>query len=140
MPGQSVREILDATSTRVRSGCNGSGACGLCRIRIMDGHANGPTSKEQYLIDESRCARGVRLACQVVPEGDLTIEILSPARKSSWRSLPADAVYHIRGGYVKQGISGSDAVSDTGDKYGIAIDLGTTNSLALPRSAFRLFQ
>jgi uncharacterized 2Fe-2S/4Fe-4S cluster protein (DUF4445 family) len=126
MPGQSVREILDATSTRVRSGCNGSGACGLCRIRIMDGHANGPASKEQYLIDESWSARGVRLACQVVPEGDLTIEILSPARKSSWRSLPADAVYHIRGGYVKQGISGSDAVSDTGDKYGIAIDLGTT--------------
>jgi ferredoxin len=90
-PGQSVREILDATGTRVRSGCNGSGACGLCRIRIMAGDVHGPTSKEQYLIEEGRRARGVRLACQVIPEGDLEIEILSPARKSAWRSLPADA-------------------------------------------------
>jgi uncharacterized 2Fe-2S/4Fe-4S cluster protein (DUF4445 family) len=126
LTGQSVREILDATSTRVRSGCNGSGACGLCRIRIKDGHAHGPTAKEQYLIEESRRARGVRLACQVVPEGDLAIEILSPARKSAWRSLPAEAVYRIRGGYVTKGISGSDAVPDVGDRYGIAVDLGTT--------------
>ena len=78
-PGQSVREILDATGTRVRSGCNGTGACGLCRIRVEAGEVHGPTTKEEYLVEEGRRARGVRLACQVIPEGDLEIEILSPA-------------------------------------------------------------
>ena len=33
-PGPSVRDILDATDFRVRSGCRGIGACGLCRVRV----------------------------------------------------------------------------------------------------------
>ena len=38
-PGPSVREILDATDFRVRSGCRGIGACGLCRVRVEAGEA-----------------------------------------------------------------------------------------------------
>jgi uncharacterized 2Fe-2S/4Fe-4S cluster protein (DUF4445 family) len=130
-PGQSVREILDATGTRVRSGCNGSGACGLCRIRIEKGDVPGPTGKERYLIDETRLSRGVRLACQVVPEGDIAVEILSPARKSSWRSIPAELLYHSTVGYEIPDPPG-DADPECGDTYGIAIDLGTTQiSLSL---------
>ncbi len=37
--GRSIREILDETDIRVRAGCNGGGACGLCRIRIAGGDA-----------------------------------------------------------------------------------------------------
>ena len=134
-PGQSVREILDATGTRVRSGCNGSGACGLCRVRVVAGAVPAPTAKEAYFIDETRLARGVRLACQVIPEGDLEIEILSPARKSVWRSLAPDQVYTVReaGGITgtsgtpgPNGIPGGVCNCGTGDEYGVAVDLGTT--------------
>ena len=137
-PGQSVREILDATGTRVRSGCNGSGACGLCRIRIASGDVHGPTAKERYLIEEGRRARGVRLACQVIPAGDLKIEILSPARKSAWRSLPEDQVFCSR---EADRLPGNDGVDEGADEYGIAVDLGTTQisiSLLSLRSGLRL--
>ncbi len=34
LSGRSVRDILDETDLRVRTGCDGAGACGLCRIRV----------------------------------------------------------------------------------------------------------
>jgi uncharacterized 2Fe-2S/4Fe-4S cluster protein (DUF4445 family) len=130
-PGLSVRDILDTTSTRVRSGCNGNGACGLCKVRIEAGYVHEPTAKEHYFIGEPQCRRGVRLACQVVPDRDLTIEILSLARKSLWRSLLAEDIFHIREDVRISGITGSDATHD-GDVYGIAVDIGTTQiSLSL---------
>ena len=130
-PGGSVRDILDATGTRVRSGCNGSGACGLCRVRVGGGQIHGPTAKEEYFIEETLRNEGVRLACQLVPEGDLSIEILSPAPESSWRSLPAGQVYSVRDGNLDRGISGGTVAAGP-DCYGIAVDLGTTQvSLSL---------
>ena len=128
-PGQSVREILDATTSRVRSGCNGNGACGLCTIRIESGDVHAPTAKEEYLIDEARRAQGERLACQVVPERDLAIEILSPARKSAWRSIPPENIYCAR---EAPGSAGGDTVFRGEDTYGVAVDIGTTQvSLSL---------
>ena len=36
-PGPTLRDILDTTDLRVRSGCRGSGVCGLCRVQIETG-------------------------------------------------------------------------------------------------------
>jgi len=132
-PGQSVREILDTTGTRVRSGCNGSGACGLCRIRLIAGEVRGPAPKEQCLLDETQRLSGVRLACQLVPEGDLAIEVLSPARKSPWRSLPAESFYQVREDCA---VRAEQAACGCGDNYGIAVDLGTTQ-ISLSLISFR---
>lgn len=126
IPGRSVREILDETDTRVRSGCNGSGACGLCKIRIEEGEVRGPTAKEQIFLDESYISRGMRLACQVIPTGDLVIDILNPARRSSWRSFSAEHRYLVRKENLIPGITCNDTDFVDGDTYGIAIDLGTT--------------
>ena len=132
--GQSVRDILDVTGSRVRSGCNGTGACGLCRIRVTAGSAGTPTAREEYFIDEALRAAGVRLACQLVPAGDLEIEILNPAQKSAWRSIPPEESCCLREPATAPGTRSEPGGGASGgvQEFGIAVDIGTTQiSLSL---------
>lgn len=121
--GRSLRDILDETDIRVRAGCNGGGACGLCRVRIAGGDAGEPSPAEVLTLESDQLLQGVRLACQVTPRTDQRIEIINPAPHSVWRSL-GDSQPHQPGG--------SDSPTVDGDEVhlhplGAAIDLGTTH-------------
>ncbi len=85
-PGRSLRDILDSTSFRVRSGCRGLGACGLCLVRMESGEVGGATPNEKNYLNEAQLAQGIRLACQVIPEQDIEAVILAPAPESDWKS------------------------------------------------------
>lgn len=122
--GQSIRAILDTTDVRVRSGCRGQGACGMCRVRIETGPLGVPTEAERLYLDQSELAQGIRLACQVVPRQDLEIEILAAARISGWRSLPAERGPRLR--EFPLAIPEGFPV-ESGNPCGIAVDLGTTH-------------
>lgn len=126
--GQSLRSLLDSTTMRVRSGCRGTGACGLCRIRILEGGAgNPPTQNECIQLSREQLARGVRLACQFLPTEDAVVELLNPAPPSNWKSLGKESLRPAS----RQNPSRTFQVS-TASPLGIAVDLGTTNiSLSL---------
>jgi uncharacterized 2Fe-2S/4Fe-4S cluster protein (DUF4445 family) len=127
--GRSLRDILDATDLRVRSGCGGRGACGLCRVRIDAGQGGAPTAYERIYLETDGLDQGVRLACQVIPTQDLQIEILAPAPESNWRSLPDDpgrCLGRICASPLK------DLPPEVRAPCGVAVDLGTTHiSLSL---------
>jgi len=126
---RSIREILDATDVRVRSGCGGRGACGLCRVRIEAGEAGAPTPNEQVYLNIPELDQGIRLACQIRPTQDLQIVILAPASKSRWRSLPDGAGQHIK---RSADLPLQDLPRKVTSPYGVAVDLGTTHiSLSL---------
>ena len=78
-PGPSLRELLDRSAYRVRSACLGHGACGLCRVRLLAGDAGPPQAAEKLQLSEAQLADGLRLACQIRPRTDLTVEIINPA-------------------------------------------------------------
>ncbi len=118
--GQSVREILDGSDLRVRTGCSGMGACGLCLIRIERGEAGEPTPNEEIHLDETALGQGMRLACQVTPTEDLQIAIVNPAPKSHWKN----PVLHSTKRYPPLGPE--DLPGEAVHPKGIAIDLGTT--------------
>jgi uncharacterized 2Fe-2S/4Fe-4S cluster protein (DUF4445 family) len=120
-PGQSLRDLLDLTDRRVRSGCRGSGACGLCRVRIEEGNVEGPTKNEIHALSPEELSRGVRLACQTVPREDLRITIVNPAPTSNWRSLGPE---EIPKGPI---IASSRKKAWDHKRYGVAVDLGTTH-------------
>lgn len=127
--GRSVRDILDTTDLRVRAGCGGRGACGLCRVRTDLGKAGAPTANERICLDRSELDQGIRLACQVTPMQDLRIVILSPASKSRWRSLPDEARRHMR---QTAPSPWKDLPPEVIAPCGVAVDLGTTHiSLSL---------
>ncbi len=121
MSGRSVRDVLDEADIRVRAGCNGTGACGLCRIRIAAGHVDEPSLNELASLGTVLLSQGVRLACQVKAIHDLQIEILSPAPPSVWR-------------YLSEGTGTASPPSKPRAPYsqfrhslGVAVDLGTTH-------------
>jgi len=123
-PGPSVRDILDATDFRVRSGCRGIGACGLCRIRVAVGAAGEPTQNERLHLTAALLAQGVRLACQVSPSGDLHIEILNPAPPSNWKSTADTVSPHLAREAAE---AGRQLPAGVKHPCGVAVDLGTTH-------------
>ncbi len=128
-PGGSLRDILDGADVRVRAGCRGTGACGLCLVRIEAGHIGAPGPNENTYLDASQLAQGIRLACQVIPEQNLQIVILAPAPKTDWRSLPPED--ERRNGRARSFPLG-DAPTEVKKPYGVAVDLGTSHlSLSL---------
>jgi uncharacterized 2Fe-2S/4Fe-4S cluster protein (DUF4445 family) len=135
--GPSLREILDEADIRVRTGCRGNGACGLCLVRIESGPAGNPEPNERIFLTERQLTKRVRLACRVVPEQDLQISILAPAPEAEWKSVP-------RGGRRRFGqpriFPVQDASEGVNGPYGVAVDLGTTHiSLSLLDLAGREF-
>lgn len=122
-PGSDLRNILDSTNYRIRSACLGLGACGLCRVRIISGDGGAPTDTELAQLDAADLAAGLRLACQCRPAGDMTVEIVSPAAPSEWRTPPP-------------GLLSVAAMSPLPDRsppagmrhpLGAAVDLGTSH-------------
>jgi uncharacterized 2Fe-2S/4Fe-4S cluster protein (DUF4445 family) len=122
--GQSLRDVLDGSEVRVRAGCRGTGSCGLCLVRIEAGHVDEPKPNENTLLGDTHLGKGIRLACQTFPQGDLQIVILAPARESDWRCLPRG-----NGRRVKQipAFPLRDRPTEVKKPYGIAVDLGTTH-------------
>jgi len=123
--GQSLRDILDTTDLRVRSGCRGMGACGLCRVQIEAGKVGPSTANEQIHLSSTQLGQGVRLACQIVAESDLQVTILAPARESVWRSTPREI--ERRGGQSSRYFPLNDLPGEIENPYGVAVDLGTTH-------------
>ncbi|HEX8989665.1 MAG TPA: ASKHA domain-containing protein [Rhodocyclaceae bacterium] len=116
-PGRSVREILDATASRVRAACGSTGSCGACLVTVLHGAANPPTLAEYRKLTAAERAAGLRLACQLRPAGDMTIRVDHPAADSAWRSIaPAD---------LAAPPAVLAAIQD--NVFGVAVDLGTTH-------------
>ena len=55
--------------------CGGSGACGKCIVRILDGSVSPVRDAEKKHIDPEKLEKGYRLACCTVPKGDCRVSI-----------------------------------------------------------------
>ncbi|MDR3555769.1 MAG: ASKHA domain-containing protein [Syntrophobacteraceae bacterium] len=119
-PGLSLRDILDGTDYRVRAGCSGTGACGLCLVRIEQGMVGEPTQVEKLHLDQASLEEGLRLACQVIPSEDLRITIVSGAPLPGWKRPVRSHVKEY--GFVDR----KDLPAGVEHPLGIAVDLGTT--------------
>lgn len=124
--GPSLLELLQLAWLPVRSGCRHSGACGLCRVRIIRGDAGPLKMAESFHLEPDRQAAGERLACQVVPTGDLEVELLAPARTFEPRPLscasPTSPSAAMPGPPPHRRARGAGAAR----RLGVAVDLGTT--------------
>jgi ferredoxin len=56
-------------------GCRGGG-CGVCRVQVLDGgeYHTGKMSREQISEDDE--AKGICLACKLVPDSDLQLKVV----------------------------------------------------------------
>ncbi|MHB8792480.1 MAG: ASKHA domain-containing protein [Thermoleophilia bacterium] len=61
----------------INASCGGTGACGKCKVEIMDGEYDGGKSAK---LSEEDFKAGQRLACRVKVMGDLTVSIPEESR------------------------------------------------------------
>ncbi len=73
--GENLKQILNRGGIFITYPCGGKGICGKCLIQIIEGVCPEPTLSEQRFISPARLSRGYRLACQIVPDGNLVIKI-----------------------------------------------------------------
>lgn len=72
-PGKTVLSIANEMGVRVSQVCGGDGACGTCRIEVVEGwnHLSPPTPDETY----KELEPPHRLSCQSKLIGDVVVKV-----------------------------------------------------------------
>ncbi|WFD11109.1 ASKHA domain-containing protein [Tepidibacter hydrothermalis] len=74
--GNTLLNILHENNIGIEIPCGGKGTCGKCKIKIVTGEINDKTDEEVNHLTKCELEEGIRLACLVIPKGDLTVELL----------------------------------------------------------------
>ena len=108
-------EALNREIEDISSPCGGRGFCGKCRIQVIDGKL--PIKEgDKKAFSETELEAGWRLACQAVPDEDLTIRI-------GWS---AESDMTVLEKFEWQEKKQNTADGDMEDIFGFAVDIGTT--------------
>lgn len=86
--GETVRDALYRAGIELETPCNGEGLCGKCLIRVESPEHVPETPHKE--IDEEQARQGIRLACRLVAQGDMTIRLLSAYCRDEHRILEGD--------------------------------------------------
>jgi uncharacterized 2Fe-2S/4Fe-4S cluster protein (DUF4445 family) len=81
VPKKNLLQLLLENDIFVDNPCNGNGSCGKCKVRVLEGNLPQLSQGERKLLKEDEINAGIRLSCFLVPEEDITIEILQKERK-----------------------------------------------------------
>lgn len=87
-PGRTLLDAARQANVYVGAICGGEGVCGKCRVIVREGEIRGE-STEFLTRDEIR--RGYVLACQVVPRGDLLVEVPPESRLAGYEGIGRDS-------------------------------------------------
>ncbi len=76
--GQTLLVAAAKASVELKNACGGQGSCGQCRVKILNSkeNLNTTTEAEKKHLGSLNLAQGERLACQVVPTGDMTVKVI----------------------------------------------------------------
>lgn len=73
--GETLFKALRDHRVFIPTVCGGKGFCGKCRLRVIAGAPAALTASEQKLLSPDDIAGGIRLACQIVIAGDMTVAL-----------------------------------------------------------------
>lgn len=114
--GLSILQVLMLHNVALPHHCGGVGACGLCRIKLEEGPEI--TAVEHKHLKFTELEDGIRLACQVIPETDITISML-PLKLSYPRLLENNEL-------LSPELTNVSLSKNLQHRYGMAVDFGTT--------------
>jgi ferredoxin len=76
-PGRRLVLELEENGVDILHRCGGLAKCTTCRVVVIDGDAGEMTERERTrLARENELAPNTRLACQILCESDLTVQVL----------------------------------------------------------------
>ncbi|WP_026656482.1 ASKHA domain-containing protein [Butyrivibrio sp. AE3003] len=114
LKGKQLKGLLADAGFEASYPCGGVGRCGKCKVRFTEG-APYPNTLDKSFLSEKEIAQGVRLLCRCSLETDCKVCI--DGAGSSEEDIVAET--------AKSSFSGKKY-----DKYGIAVDIGTTTIAA----------
>jgi ferredoxin len=73
--GTSLLAAAQLAGLPLGSSCRGEGACGWCRVRVLEGseRLSAPSARERALLVKLQAAASERLACQALVLGEVTL-------------------------------------------------------------------
>jgi Uncharacterized metal-binding protein len=93
--GTTLLEAASQAGINLTAGCGGQGSCGACKVTVLVGN---PEVAGTGSLTQEQIARGVRLSCQTLVQGDITVEIPPESRLQEHRVLLGD----IQGGLIRE--------------------------------------
>lgn len=117
--GRRLKELLRDAKISVPMPCGGNGRCGKCVVTFASGAPKAGTLDRNFLSDNELLS-GKRLLCRCILDSDCAIDLSKSASSLSLEEK-----------MVAEGVDRSDKVGASYcDKFGIAIDIGTTTVVA----------
>ena len=86
-PGKTIIEAATAAGVPINSICGGDGVCGKCRVIVRSGKV---TAEPNEFLTRRDIQRGVALACQTYPDGDVVVEVPLESRIGAVPRLAAE--------------------------------------------------
>jgi uncharacterized 2Fe-2S/4Fe-4S cluster protein (DUF4445 family) len=86
-PGKTIIEAATAAGVPINSICGGDGVCGKCRVIVRSGKV---TAEPNEFLTRREIQRGVALACQTYPDGDVVVEVPLESRVGAMPRLAAE--------------------------------------------------
>lgn len=113
--GDNLLHLLRCADVWIDNACNGTGTCGKCKIKILEGAVSKVEETEGRLLKAQEIESGIRLACMVEIQSNLQVELLE--KEKVHRVLTRGKVPEFERDTWKTG-------------YGVAVDIGTTTVVA----------
>lgn len=82
--GPTLLEMSRMNGVAHASVCGGRARCSTCRVRVLSSQSPLPAASpiERMVLDRIEAPPNVRLACQIRPVGDLSVQLLIPAAEA----------------------------------------------------------
>lgn len=123
--GETLSEVASKAAVTINADCAGQGTCGKCKIKVLSGDTGLQDDTEKKLLSKEELEAGIRLACRVKVQNDMTVQVLSATghmgRKKDMARLPE--------GFVPDLIKGGQG--EPKEYYGLAFDIGTTTVVGM---------
>ena len=96
--GWTVLEASRSFGIAHLSMCGGRARCSTCRVRVLEGaeHCPPPEQDERHTLARIHAQADVRLACQLRPQGAISVIPLLSTRSAPWLKLSRDVPVTIR--------------------------------------------